>query len=117
MQSLKGSDFFLELANSVFGNVRGGPAKVAIFGSALFGSISGSAVANVVGTGSVTIPLMKRVGFKPYFAGAVESVASTGGLIMPPVMGAAAFIMAEVTGKSYFEICKAALLPAICYYV
>lgn len=117
LESLGGSDFFLNLANSVFGKVRGGPAKVAIFGSALFGSISGSAVANVVGTGTITIPLMKKVGYDSKFAGAVESVASTGGLIMPPVMGAAAFIMADILGISYWSVCKAAAIPAILYYI
>ncbi|KYH32208.1 TRAP transporter permease [Neomoorella mulderi] len=117
LQSLRGSDFFLTLANSLVGTLRGGPAKVAIFASGFFGSISGSAVANVVGTGSVTIPLMKRVGYKPEFAGAVESVASTGGLIMPPVMGAAAFIMAEIVGISYWSIVVAAIIPALLYYV
>lgn len=117
LESFGGSDFFLKLANSGFGRVRGGPAKVAIFGSALFGSISGSAVANVVGTGTITIPLMKKVGYDAKFAGAVESVASTGGLIMPPVMGAAAFIMADILGVPYWDICKAAALPAIMYYL
>ncbi len=117
LESLGGSDFFLDWANSGFGRFRGGPAKVAIFGSALFGSISGSAVANVVGTGTITIPLMKRVGYRSDFAGAVESVASTGGLIMPPVMGAAAFIMADTLGISYWEVCKAAVIPAILYYL
>ena len=117
LESLGGSDFFLDWANSGFGKFRGGPAKVAIFGSALFGSISGSAVANVVGTGTITIPLMKRVGYKGDFAGAVESVASTGGLIMPPVMGAAAFIMADTLGVSYWEVCKAAVIPAVMYYL
>lgn len=117
LESLGGSDFFLNWANSGFGKYRGGPAKVAIFGSALFGSISGSAVANVVGTGTITIPLMRRVGYKRDFAGAVESVASTGGLIMPPVMGAAAFIMADTLGISYWEVCKAAAIPAILYYL
>ena len=117
LESLGGSDFFLKWANSGFGKVKGGPAKVAIFGSALFGSISGSAVANVVGTGTITIPLMKRVGYDPAYAGAVESVASTGGLIMPPVMGAAAFIMADLLGITYWRVCLAALIPAILYYL
>lgn len=117
LESLGGSDFFLNLANSGFGSLRGGPAKMAIFGSALFGSISGSAVANVVGTGTITIPLMKKVGYDARFAGAVEAVASTGGLIMPPVMGAAAFIMADILGVPYWDICKAAAFPAILYYV
>lgn len=90
---------------------------MSIFGSALFGSISGSAVANVVGTGTITIPLMKKVGYDSAYAGAVESVASTGGLIMPPVMGAAAFIMADIVGITYWQVCLAALIPAILYYL
>ena len=117
LDTLGGSEFFLELANCGFGKLRGGPAKMSIFGSALFGSISGSAVANVVGTGTITIPLMKRVGFEPKVAGAVESVASTGGLIMPPVMGAAAFVMAEMLGVAYWQVCIAALIPAVLYYL
>lgn len=96
---------------------RGGPAKVSIFASALFGSISGSAPANVYATGVFTIPLMKRVGYRPAFAGAVEATASTGGQIMPPVMGAAAFIMADLTGQGYLAVIKAALLPAVLYYL
>lgn len=117
LESLGGSEFFLDWANSGFGKLKGGPAKVAIFGSALFGSISGSAVANVVGTGTITIPLMKKVGYDSSYAGAVESVASTGGLIMPPVMGAAAFIMADIVGITYWQVCLAALIPAILYYL
>ncbi|MCI8516534.1 MAG: TRAP transporter fused permease subunit [Hungatella sp.] len=117
LESLGGSEFFLDWANSGFGKLRGGPAKVSIFGSALFGSISGSAVANVVGTGTITIPLMKKVGYDSAYAGAVESVASTGGLIMPPVMGAAAFIMADIVGITYWQVCLAALIPAILYYL
>ncbi len=107
---------FLELACLVTLRAKGGPAKAAIFGSALFGSVSGSAAANVYATGTFTIPLMKRVGYRPPFAGAVEAVASSGGLIMPPVMGSIAFVMAEYTGVSYLGICKAALLPAVLYY-
>lgn len=107
---------FLELACLVTRRAKGGPAKAAIFGSALFGSVSGSAAANVYATGTFTIPLMKRVGYRPEFAGAVEAVASSGGLIMPPVMGSIAFVMAEYTGVSYLAICKAALLPAVLYY-
>jgi TRAP transporter 4TM/12TM fusion protein len=109
-------DFFIKLAFALTGTRRGGPAKVAVISSALFGTISGSAVSNVVTTGTFTIPLMKRVGYKPYFAGAVEAVASTGGQIMPPVMGTAAFIMAEFTGIPYEKIIVAAALPAILYY-
>lgn len=107
---------FLELACLVTRRAKGGPAKASIFGSALFGSVSGSAAANVYATGTFTIPLMKRVGYRPEFAGAVEAVASSGGLIMPPVMGSIAFVMAEYTGVSYLAICKAALLPALLYY-
>ncbi|MGH7368273.1 MAG: TRAP transporter permease [Candidatus Rokuibacteriota bacterium] len=109
--------FFIDLAMSLFGRVRGGPAKVAVVASSLFGTISGSAVANVVGTGSFTIPLMKSIGYRPTFAGAVEAVASSGGQIMPPVMGAAAFLMAEILEISYFQVVLAALLPATLYYV
>jgi TRAP transporter 4TM/12TM fusion protein len=94
----------------------GGPAKLAVTGSALFGTISGSSTANVVGTGTTTIPLMKRAGFEPSFAGAVEAVASTGGQIMPPVMGVAAFLMSEVTGIPYVTIAIAAVVPALLYY-
>ena len=108
---------FLDLACVLTRRSKGGPAKVSIFASALFGSISGSAVANVYSTGTFTIPLMKRVGYRPEFSGAVEAVASSGGLIMPPVMGSIAFVMAEYTGISYLSICKAALLPAVLYYL
>lgn len=111
------SSIFLELACLVTKNAKGGPAKASIFGSGLFGSVSGSAAANVYATGTFTIPLMKRVGYRPEFAGAVEAVASSGGLIMPPVMGSIAFVMAEYTGVGYLSICKAALLPAILYYL
>ena len=111
------SRVFLELACLLTRNARGGPAKVAIFGSALFGSVSGSAAANVYATGICSIPLMKRVGYRPEFAGAVEAVASSGGLIMPPVMGSIAFVMAEYTNISYTEICKHALFPALLYYL
>ncbi|WP_294484059.1 TRAP transporter fused permease subunit [uncultured Mailhella sp.] len=111
------NDLFMDLACLATRNAKGGPAKAAIFASALFGSISGSAVANVYGTGIFTIPTMKRVGYIPKFAGAVEAVASTGGQIMPPVMGAAAFIMADITGLGYLAVAKAALFPAILYYL
>ena len=109
-------EFFIDLANSVTGSMKGGPAKVAVVSSSFFGTISGSAVANVVGTGSFTIPLMKRLGYSPTFAGAVEAVASTGGQIMPPVMGAGAFIIAEMLGIPYLQVAIAAALPAILYY-
>lgn len=108
---------FMELSCLFTRKSRGGPAKVSIFASALFGSISGSAPANVYATGVFTIPLMKRVGYRPAFAGAVEATASTGGQIMPPVMGAAAFIMADLTGQGYLAVIKAALLPAVLYYL
>ena len=111
------SGVFMDLACLLTKNSKGGPAKVAIFASALFGTISGSAPANVYGTGTFTIPLMKRVGYTAPFAGAVEAVASTGGQIMPPIMGAAAFIMADLTGAGYLAVAKAALLPALLYYL
>lgn len=109
-------DVFIRLTQSLLGGFRGGPAKVAVVASSLFGTISGSAVANVVGTGSFTIPLMKKSGFKPEFAGAVETAASSGGQLMPPVMGAAAFIMADYIG-SYQQVLVAAIIPAILFYI
>ena len=111
-----GGLFFIDLGNGVAGKYRGGPAKTAVVASALFGSISGSAVANVVSTGSFTIPLMKKMGYQPEFAGAVESVASTGGQIMPPVMSAVAFIIAETLGINYGQVVVAATIPAFLYY-
>jgi TRAP transporter 4TM/12TM fusion protein len=110
------ANFFIDLANSVAGFSAGGPAKVAVIASALFGMISGSSVANTVGSGSVTIPTMKKCGYKPEFAAAVEAAASTGGQIMPPIMGAAAFLMAELTGVPYGVIAIAAILPAVLYF-
>ncbi|WP_445504633.1 TRAP transporter permease [Microvirga sp. G4-2] len=107
---------FTDVAMGLFGGARGGPAKVAVFSSALMGTISGSGVANVVSTGQFTIPLMKRFGYKAEFAGGVEATASMGGQIMPPVMGAVAFIMAETIDVPYVEIVKAAIIPAILYY-
>ncbi|AWM88372.1 TRAP transporter permease [Microvirga sp. 17 mud 1-3] len=107
---------FTDVAMGLFGGAKGGPAKVAVFSSALMGTISGSGVANVVSTGQFTIPLMKRFGYKPEFAGGVEATASMGGQIMPPVMGAVAFIMAETIDMPYVEIVKAAIIPAILYY-
>jgi len=106
----------VKLALAATGRVRSGPAAAATVASGLFGTISGSAVANVVGTGVITIPLIKRRGFKPYFAGAVEAASSSGGQITPPIMGAVAFIMADVTGQPYLTICAAAAVPAILYY-
>lgn len=111
-----GAQFFNDLALSAAGRMTGGPAKVAIFASGLLGTINGSSIANTATTGAFTIPLMKKVGYKPHFAGAVEAAASTGGQIMPPVMGAAAFIMAEFLGISYTWIIKAAIVPAVLYY-
>ncbi|GIO26736.1 TRAP transporter permease [Ornithinibacillus bavariensis] len=108
--------YFNDLAISIAGRRTGGPAKVAIFSSALNGTISGSSVANTVTTGAYTIPLMKRLGYKKEFAGAVEAAASTGGQIMPPIMGAAAFLMIEFAGVPYWEIAKAAIIPAILYF-
>lgn len=109
--------YFIELAINATRKTRGGSAKAAVLASGLFGSISGSAVANVYGTGTLTIPMMKKAGFKPVFAGAVESVASSGGAIMPPVMGSAAFLMADFIGMPYTTIIKAAIIPAILYYI
>jgi TRAP transporter 4TM/12TM fusion protein len=106
----------IDMARAIAGHTRGGPAKVAVISSGLFGSINGSSVANVVATGSFTIPLMKGIGYRPHFAGAVESAASIGGQFTPPVMGAAAFIMVEVTGIDYLTIIKAAAIPAALYY-
>lgn len=107
----------MDIATSMTGRSRGGPAKAAVVGSSLMGMISGTAVANVLTTGTISIPLMKRAGYRSEVAGAVEAVASTGGQLMPPVMGAAAFLMADLTGISYFEIAKAAIIPALLYYV
>lgn len=108
--------FFIDIAYALTGRMKGGPAEAAVVSSALMGSINGSAVANVVTTGTFTIPLMKKVGYRPEFAGAVEAVASTGGQILPPVMGAAAFVMADLTGIPYSTIVIAAIVPGILYY-
>jgi TRAP transporter 4TM/12TM fusion protein len=110
------ASFFIDLANSVAGFASGGPAKVAVIASALEGMYSGSSVANTVGSGSVTIPVMKKIGYKPEFAAAVEAAASTGGQIMPPIMGAAAFLMAELTNIPYPVIAVSAILPAVLYF-
>jgi TRAP transporter 4TM/12TM fusion protein len=110
-------DFIIKVAQAVAGHKVGGPAKIAVFASGFMGSVSGSAVANTVATGSFTIPLMKKVGYKPHFAGAVEAAASTGGQLMPPIMGAGAFIMAQWTGISYLKIIAVATIPAIMYFV
>jgi TRAP transporter 4TM/12TM fusion protein len=113
----KGSDFFYDFAAAISGRQVGGPAKIAVVSSGLYGMISGSPTSDVVTTGSITIPMMKRLGYRPAVAAAIEVAASTGGSVMPPVMGSAAFIMAEYTGIEYVDIAKAALLPALLYYV
>ena len=110
-------DYMTNLATSLFGHMRGGPAKVAVVASGFFGSSSGSPTANVIGTGTFTIPMMKKNGFEPEFAAAVEATASTGGAIMPPIMGSTAFIMAEMLGIPYTAVAKAALIPAILYFL
>ena len=110
------SNFFINLANSIAGASSGGPAKVAVISSALCGMVSGSSVGNTVTTGSVTIPMMKKTGYRPEFAGAVEAAASTGGQIMPPIMGAAAFLMAEYLGIPYGQVALKAILPAVLYF-
>jgi len=117
LQASKVGDYFVNFAFAAAGRARGGPAKVAIFASGLMGMINGTSAGNVVATGSLTIPLMKKVGYKPKTAGAIEAAASTGGQIMPPIMGAGAFIMAEITGIPYQDIAIAAIIPAILYFV
>jgi len=109
--------FIMDIAKGIGGKSPGGPAKIAVVSSGAFGMISGSPVANVLTTGSFTIPMMKKIGYKPNFAGAVEAVASTGGMIMPPVMGVLAFLMSEFTGIPYIQICKHAVIPALLYYM
>ena len=109
-------DFFMGLAKAVAGGMRGGPAQIGVLGSCLFGMISGSAVANVMAVGAFTIPLMKKIGYEPAFAGAVEAYASTGGQLMPPIMAATAFVMAEFMGVSYWTVCIMAFIPALLYY-
>ena len=111
-----GGEFFLRLSSALVGKFRGGPAKVAVLSSGFFGSMSGSAVSNVAATGSFTIPIMKRTGYPPHYAGAIEACASTGGMFMPPIMGAVAFIMCEFIGIEYRLVIVAAALPAILYY-
>ncbi len=108
--------FFIDVCNAIAGGASGGPAKVAVLSSALLGTVSGSSVSNTVGSGSFTIPMMKKLGYKPEFAGAVEASASTGGQLMPPIMGAAAFLMAESIGVPYVTIVKAAIVPAVLYF-
>jgi TRAP transporter 4TM/12TM fusion protein len=116
LRSTKASEFFNDLASAMTGGTRGGPAKASIFASALTGTISGSSQANVATTGSFTIPLMIHTGYKPYFAAAVEAIASTGGVLMPPIMGAAAFIMSSYLGLPYNKIMLAGVTPALLYY-
>jgi len=116
LEQSKGGDFFIDMALGLFGKARGGPAKAAIFASGFMGMLSGSAVANVVTTGAFTIPLMQRLGYSSRFSGAVEAVASSGGQLMPPIMGAAAFIIAEFLGVPYIEVAAAAAVPAFLYY-
>ena len=108
--------FFIDIANAIAGWASGGPAKVAVISSAFMGTVSGSSVANVAGTGSFTIPMMKKLGYRKEFAGAVEAASSTGGQLMPPVMGAAAFLMAEFVGVPYIEVVEAAIIPAVLYF-
>ena len=116
LQRLGAAEIYVRLAVALAGRQKGGPAKAAIFASAMTGTITGSANANIVTTGSITIPLMKRAGFKPEVAAGVETAASTGGQVMPPVMGAAAFLIVEFTGISYWEIVKVSILPAALYF-
>ncbi|MDW8045507.1 MAG: TRAP transporter permease [Nitrososphaerota archaeon] len=116
LQMTGAGQFFIDLASSLTGRTRGGPAKLAVLASALFGTITGSSVANVYGTGVFTIPMMKKIGYKPHFAGAVEAVASTGGQIMPPIMGAAAFVMADIIGIPYAIIALCAFPAAFFYF-
>ena len=110
-------NFFNDMAMALFGSVRGGPAKMAIASSAVFGTLTGATTANIATTGAITIPLMKKLGYRPNFAAAVEAVASNGGQIVPPVMGVVAFIMAEWLGMPYWDICLAAIIPAFLYYI
>jgi TRAP transporter 4TM/12TM fusion protein len=117
MQRAGVAKFFIDLSLSAFGRIAGGPAQAAVVASALLGTINGSPIANTVTTGAVTIPLMKRAGFPPHIAAAVEGAASTGGMVLPPIMGAGAFIMAEMTGISYLEIVKVAAIPGILFFV
>ena len=117
LETTKGGQFIIDFSMALVGRATGGPAKVAVVSSSLFGTVSGHSVANVYGTGTFTIPLMKRAGYDKEFAGAVEAASSCGGQLMPPIMGAAAFIMAEILGVPYMDVCKAAILPALLYYV
>lgn len=114
--AMGGGKFFINFALAAFGRFRGGPAKVAVVASGFFGSLTGSPMTNVVGTGSFTIPAMKRTGYPPHYAGAIEAAASTGGMIMPPIMGTVAFIMADFVGVPYATVMVAAFIPALLYY-
>ncbi|MEM6904965.1 MAG: TRAP transporter large permease subunit, partial [Pseudomonadota bacterium] len=116
LNTSKVGDYFVNFAFAAAGRARGGPAKVSVFASGLMGMINGTSAGNVVSTGSLTIPLMMKVGYRPQSAGAIEAAASTGGQIMPPIMGAGAFIMAEITGIPYTDLVIAALIPAILYF-
>jgi TRAP transporter 4TM/12TM fusion protein len=116
LETCGGGKFLIDLATAMFGGTRGGPAKAETVSSAFFGTISGSSTANVIGTGTFTIPMMKNIGYKSHFAAAVECVSSTGGQIMPPVMGAGAFVLAELVGVPYLDVCKAAAIPALLYF-
>jgi len=117
MQRTGAGDFFINLALSLTGRFRGGPAKTAVLASGFMGMINGTAIANVLTTGSITIPLMKRIGYRPHYAGAVEAAASTGGQFTPPIMGAAAFVIAEMLGVPYIQVCKTAVIPALLFYL
>ncbi len=117
LETTGGGAFFIDMAYALTGRFSGGPAKASVVASGFMGSVSGSAVGNVVATGSFTIPMMKKVGYRPHVAGAIEATASTGGQLMPPIMGAGAFLMAEFTNTSYLTIIKTALIPAILYYL
>ena len=117
LETTGGGAFFIDMAYALTGRFSGGPAKASVVASGFMGSVSGSAVGNVAATGSFTIPMMKKVGYRPHMAGAIEAAASTGGQLMPPIMGAGAFLMAEFTNTSYLTIVKVALVPAIMYYI
>lgn len=116
LQATGGGQFFLDLASSLMGGFRGGPAKMSIVASGFFGSISGSSISNVLTTGALTIPTMKRTGYPPHYAGAIEAAASTGGVLMPPIMGVTAFVMAEFLAVPYSTICIAAIVPSLLYF-
>ena len=116
LQATGGGKFFLDLASALLGSLRGGPAKMSIMASAFFGSISGSSISNVLTTGAITIPTMKRTGYPAHYAGAIEAASSTGGVLMPPIMGVTAFVMAEFLAMPYYKICIAATVPSLLYF-